>query len=188
VLRRRSNEFENDVQEGFVAIREKTGAWLHWVNPPVTPCGVRGNMPIFAMTGTALYDLAGWTHQDFATPQSIGVELKQSSKYKASLPIIGPNKKGSGLQYHQLEGLAAMHREGHIAGLLWSNGGAIGVAKGEVLASAFYDYEVSRIAEEAGQRPTKGARSIRWDKFCMVIGEEPEAWYLECFHLPRSKP
>jgi hypothetical protein len=183
MLRRRSNEFENEIQEGFAAVREHTGAWLYWVNPPVVPCGVRGKMPVFAMTGPAMFDLGGWTHQDFSKTQAIGVELKSTKKYKSNLPIIGLDKKGSGLQYHQIEALAALHREGHIAGVLWNNGGSIGVLKGEAINAAFIDYMTSVTVEEAGGRPAKGSRSISWSKFNMVIGTGPEAWYLENFHI-----
>ena len=187
MLRKRNNEFEDYIQEGFAAIREQTGAWLLWVNPPVVCCGMRGKMPIFAMVGTAPYDVGGWAHGDYMEPRAIGVELKESRKYKSSLPIIGLEKKGSGLQYHQIEALAALHREGHYAGVLWNNGGAIGFASGDVVASAFYDYEVSRIAEENGQRPVKGSRSISWSQFSVVIGETPDAWFLENLYVPKER-
>lgn len=187
MLRRRSNHFENYAQEGFAAIRELTGTWLFWVNPPVVPCGTRGNMPIFAMTGTAMFDLGGWTHQDYAAEkQAIGVELKSTKRYKSNLPIIGLDKKGSGLQYHQIEALAALHREGHMAGVLWNNGGSIGVIKGEVINAAFIDYLTSVEVEKNGGRPAKGARSISWAKFSTVIGTSPEAWFLESFWKPKG--
>ena len=186
MLRKRSNEFENYIQTGFAAIRQTTGAWLHWVNPPVCPIGMRGKMPIFAMVGSALYDIGGWTDNTKARHAAIGIELKESGKYKNSIPIIKPEGKGSGVQYHQLEALAALHRDGGLAGLVWSNGGIIGYANGEVLASAFYDYEVSRVCEERGKPVTLGVRSISWKKFATVHGNAPESWWLEGFHNPHG--
>lgn len=184
-MKARANQFENYIQTGFDAIREKTGAYLLWVNPPVVPCGIRGRMPVFAMSGSAPFDLGGWTNEKFAQPRAIGVELKETRDQKVSLPIIGPERQGSGLQYHQLEALSALHRDGHISGLLWCNGGIIGYLSGEALAAAHYDFEVSLEVQKMGKKLTQGARSIRWDKFKIVQGDDPEDWYVEGFHVSK---
>jgi len=186
MLQKRSNPFEDYIQQGFAAIRAKTGAWLHWVNPAVRPIGLRGNMPVFAMVGSALYDIGGWTNENNAVHRAVGIELKASTKFKQNIPIIKPESKGSGVQYHQLEALAALHRDGGIAGLVWNNGGVIGYASGEVLAAAFYDYETSRVCEEMKRPITKGVRSLSWQKFATVEGTNHESWWLEGFHKPRG--
>jgi hypothetical protein len=184
--RKRSNKFEDWIQNGFAEVRKTTGAWLVWINPPVTPIGLKGKMPIFAMTGSALFDLGGWTNGNRAAKAFIGVELKETRQHHPSLPIIRRDRKGSGLQHHQIEALAGLHRDGHIAGLLWSNGGIVGWCDGEVLAAAYYEFEVSLAAEDMGKAPKKGARSISWQKFSPVMGDKPEDWYMEKVH--REKP
>lgn len=185
-MRKRSNQFESFIQEGFAEIRKTSGAWLFWINPPVVNIGLKGKMPIFCMTGSALFDLAGWTHADRAAPRMIGVELKESGRFQTSLSIVKRGRQGSGLQHHQIEALAALHRDGHIAGLLWNNGGVIGFCDGETIASAYYNFEVGLRAEEMGKAPTKGAKSIRWEAFSPVHGDKPEDWYLEKVH--KEKP
>ena len=187
MLRKRSNQFENWIQGGFAEVRRSTGAWLVWINPPVTPIGLKGKMPIFAMTGSALFDLGGWTNAERAEPAFIGVELKETRQYHSSLPIIRRDRKGSGLQHHQIEALAGLHRDGHIAGLLYSNGGIIGWCGGEVLAAAYYEFEVSIAAEEMGKPPKKGARSIKWSQFSPVVGDQPHSWYTEMVHREKQK-
>ena len=185
MLRKRANDFEDFVQRGFAAIREKTGAWLYWVNPPMVPTRFAGKCPLYAPTGSALYDIGGWTGPT-AVPQAIGFELKATGKFEKTLPIIAPGKKGGGLQYHQLEALAAMHRDGHMAGLLWNNAGIVGYCVGETLAAAFYDYEVSRASEEMNKKVQRGVRSLSWGKFTTVQADEPEAFYIEGFHNLRT--
>jgi len=181
-MRKRGNQFENWIQNGFAAIRRDTGAWLVWINPPVTPIGLKGKMPIFAMTGSALFDLGGWTNGARAEKAFIGVELKETRQFSPSMPIIRRDRKGSGLQHHQLEALAGLHRDGHLAGLLWSNGGIVGFCGGETLAAAYYEFETSLVTEDLGKTPQKGTRSISWQKFSPVLGDQPDDWYKEKLH------
>jgi hypothetical protein len=112
----------------------------------------------------------------------LGVELKETGHFHSSMPIIRRDRKGSGLQHHQIEALAALHRDGHIAGLLWNNGGIIGYCAGDVIAASYYEFEVSLKAEEMGKTPKKGARSISWQKFSPIHGDDPADWYLEQIH------
>jgi hypothetical protein len=59
----------------------------------------------------------------------IAMEAKHNDKVKTSMPIAPPKKKGKkagdGLQYHQLEALAAVANNGGIARVVWRNGGLV---------------------------------------------------------------
>ena len=74
--------------------------------------------------------------------------------------LIHPESKGAGLQYHQLETLAAVHRDGGLAYVLWRNGGMVGRLSGDKIAAAFFEYTVSLKMEDEGQVVKKGVRSI----------------------------
>jgi hypothetical protein len=100
-----------------------------------------------------------------ATPPAIGAELKETAKREQSLSIVAPEKKGSGLQYHQLEGLVNLHRAGGIALLVWSNAGEIGVINGPALEGIKIAYDISLKAEAMKKTVMKGVRSIRWEMF-----------------------
>jgi hypothetical protein len=162
------NEFEKEYESHFPTIRTKTGAFLFRMYPPIRGTGMRGTMPVFVIVGRALFDVGGWYEVDddgLKRAVFIGVELKATKQRHPSLPIIGKDSHGSGLQAHQLEALASLHRNGGIAKVVYNNGGVIGVLDGEQIAKVFYDYGVSLAAERMGKKPAMGSRSIRWDMF-----------------------
>jgi hypothetical protein len=125
-------------------------------------------MPIFTQVGRALYDVAGWIPVEIdgrKVAQAIGIELKSTKQRHPSLPIISADGSGSGVQAHQLEALASIHRDGGIARLMWSNGGVIGVMDGDEIAHTFFSYGVSLAAEKAHKTPARGSRSVPWGLF-----------------------
>jgi len=55
--------------------------------------------------------------------RAIAMEAKRTSEKSTSLPIIADDKKGSGLQFHQLDALATDYRDfGVVSVLCWQNG------------------------------------------------------------------
>lgn len=162
------NQFEEDIFETFKTIRQRDGHYLLVLYPPTRMSGVRGKCPMYVRTDTSLFDVAGWT-SDSCT--FIGVELKETNRYSPSLPIIKSTSHGSGLQQHQLEALASVQRDGGHAGVVWRNGGMVGICSGPKIQERFLTYMESRLVEENGQTPKKGARSIPWSMFTTLKGD-----------------
>lgn len=178
-----ANHFEKEIEDLFPAIRKRTGAFLFRLYPPTRCVGMRGSMPVFVQTGRALFDVAGWLPAVFEDLKklknpaaiTIGIELKSTTSAHTSLAIIGEDGRGSGLQAHQLEALAAVHRDGGIAKLVWNNGGIVGMLDGDGLEAAFFHYGVSLQAERARKNIAKGSRSISWKMFRVIgLSEHPE--------------
>lgn len=185
-------EFEKRVESKFSLIRQRSKAFLFWLFPPTRCVGMRGTCPVHVIVGRALFDIAGWipTSGDFfgeaeAVPPlpsdqraaiTVGIEVKENGDWHTSMRIIAEDGSGSGLQAHQLEALAAVHRDGGIARVLWSNGGQIGVLGGEEIAAAWFNYGVSVQAEKMRKEPAKGSRSIPWSLFTVIdFDDHPEA-------------
>lgn len=160
------NSFEFFIDKTLQPYRDEKKANLIFLHPPMRPAGMLGHVPCFIQTGKAPFDLAGIYYDKAGT--SIGAELKETQKHESSLSIIGPGKKGGGLQYHQLVSLHEVYTAGGVALLLWSNGGEIGVLDGQGIALAFVQYETSLKAQSMGKTPAKGARSILWGRFRKV--------------------
>lgn len=165
--------FEKVVEETFPIIRKDHGYFLRWLYPPVRPVGTRGKCPVFVIVKSELYDIHGWSGKG----KAVGIEVKDNTSYHSSLPIVHPDSKGSGLQFHQLEALAALHRDGGESGILWRNGGLIGLLRGTSIENIFTDYMISLKVEEAGKTPARGTRSIGWDKFMPIPENNPEKWF-----------
>lgn len=160
-------------------IRKKTKAFLFFLHPPMRCVGTRGTMPVFVQTGRALYDVAGWLPaiiDEQKVARAIGIELKATKQRHPSLRIVGADGSGAGVQAHQLEALASVHRDGGVSCLVWCNGGVVGVLDGSELAKAWYDYGVSLAVEKLGKVPAKGSRSIPWGLFRQVdFNDKPES-------------
>ena len=175
------DDFEKEFDETFPTILKKTGAFLYWLHPPTRCAGMRGSQPVFVITGRALFDVAGWRpvkpEPDLApVAAAIGIEVKRNGDHHTSMRIIGEDGRGSGLQAHQLEALASLHRSGGIARVLWNNGGEIGVLDGEVIADVFMTYGVSVQAEKMRKSFAKGSRSIAWNLFRKIdLTANPES-------------
>jgi hypothetical protein len=157
------NQFEKHIGETFAAYRQAKIANLFFLHPPMRIAGMHGSVPCYVQAGKAPYDLGGFFYDANAT--AIGVELKETAKRETSLTLVAPEKKGSGLQYHQLEALVGLHRAGGIALLVWSNAGQVGVLGGAELEGIKIAYDASLKAEKMSKTVAKGARSIRWEMF-----------------------
>lgn len=185
-------EFEQIIERTFPAIRAKTGAFLYWLYPKTRMVGMRGTMPCFAMVGRALFDVAGWLPKtitdhdgyDRKVNLAVGIEVKETSKLHSSMRIVGDDGSGSGLQAHQLEALAAVHRDGGIARLVWNNGGMVGMITGEQLAHIHFTYGVSVQAEKMRKVPSMGSRSIPWNQFIKFDFDENPHYIVQEALLP----
>ncbi len=157
------NAFEKLIGSTFQQYRNGKVANMVFLHPPMRVAGMMGRVPCFIQAGKAPFDLAGVYYDRCGT--SIGVELKESKDHEYSLPIVGPGKKGNGLQYHQLEALVDVHEAGGVAMLLYSNGGEIGQLGGDQLVLAKVQYDASLKAEANKGHVAKGSRSIPWGWF-----------------------
>lgn len=160
------NDFERFIEKTFQMYRDAKMANLLFLHPPMRVAGMLGHVPCFVQAGKAPFDIAGIYYDEAGT--GIGAELKETKDHEHSLAIVGPGKKGSGLQYHQLASLVEVHNSGGIALLLWSNGGEIGLLRGEDIVLAKVQYDASLKAQEMKRTPAKGARSILWGRFSRV--------------------
>jgi hypothetical protein len=153
------NAFERQIGNTFKDYREAGVAILWTLYPPMRAAGMHGRMPCYVPSGKAPYDVAGY----YLTPDgtSIGAELKETAEHEHSLQMVPPDKKGSGLQYHQLVALDTLHAAGGVALILWNNGGEIGLLDGAGIALTRIMYEASL----KSRNPAKGTRSIKWGMF-----------------------
>lgn len=168
------NQFEKEIGNTFQAYRDAKQAGLVFLHPPMRIAGMLGRVPCFIQAGKAPFDVAGMFYDGDGT--AIGVELKETKDHETSLSIVGPGKKGSGLQYHQLEALVSVHQGGGVALVVWSNGGEVGVLSGEGILLAWMQYNTSLKAEAQRKTPAKGSRSILWGHFKPVkngLGDMP---------------
>jgi penicillin-binding protein-related factor A (putative recombinase) len=160
------NDFEKQIGETFQAYRDAKVAHLFFLHPPMRIAGMHGHVPCYVQAGKAPYDVAGFYYDRCGT--ALGVELKETKDRETSIAIVGEGKKGSGLQYHQLQGLVDTYEAGGRAMLLWSNGGEIGRLDGDALVLVKLQYDTSVKAEKANKSVAKGSRSIPWGLFSLV--------------------
>lgn len=157
------NAFEKAIGDTFQAYRSAKVANLIFLHPPMRIGGMLGKVPCFVQSGRAPFDVGGIYYDNAGT--AIGAELKETKDHEHSLSIVHPDKKGSGLQYHQLAALVDVHKAGGVALVVWSNGGEVGVLTGEKIVLAKMQYDTSLAAEKAGKIVAKGTRSILWGQF-----------------------
>lgn len=157
------NDFEKEIGETFQAYRDAKVAHLHFLYPPMRAAGMHGHIPCWVQTGKAPYDVAGFFYDKCGT--SIGAELKHTKDHENRLPIVGPEKKGNGLQYHQLTGLVDLHDAGGTAMLLWNNGGEIGRLDGEAIFLVKLQYDTMLKAAANRKEVASGSKSIPWGMF-----------------------
>jgi penicillin-binding protein-related factor A (putative recombinase) len=167
------NEFEKEIETTFQDYRDARIATLYKLNPPMRIAGMHGRVPCFVQNGKAPYDVMGFFYNAGAT--SIGVELKQTRHREASIKILGPEQKGGGVQYHQLEGMVDLHKKGGVACLLWNNAGEVGRMDGAELVMVKQDFDAARKMKN----PPKGVKSIAWDRFKAVrVGQSGKPLWL----------
>lgn len=160
------NHFEREIDKTLQGYRDQKVAHVKFMHPPMRVAGMMGRAPCFVQAGKAPYDLVGFFYDRCAT--SIGVELKETRDHEHSIRIVGAEKKGDGLQEHQLAGLVDLHNAGGYAALVWSNGGEVGRIGGDMLAVAKLAFDMAQKVEKAGKDPAKGAKSILWGLFDLV--------------------
>lgn len=155
---------EKMVEATFEEYRTAGIATLLFLYPKMRPAGRLGKLPAYIPAGKAPYDVAGYRH---GSARMIAVEIKENSEQHTSLQIIGPGKKGTGLQWHQLESLVELHNAGGEAYVLWDNAGEWGILDGVRLKQAHAIYVQSLKAEAKGypNAKTTGTRSIKWGEF-----------------------
>ena len=113
--------FEKELEFTFESLCKKENvAFLAGMPVPTAPRMMNGRS-IRVLSGKAPFDYYGMTRDGIF----IGMEAKHNDKVKQSLPIIAPLKRGTGLQFHQLEALAAVAKNGGIARIVWNNGGLV---------------------------------------------------------------
>ena len=165
------NDFEREFHKTYPAVRKRTGAYMFTLYPPVRPVKAKGKCPMFVMTGKSLFDECGWDKEG----RFIGVELKSNQEYKPSLPIVSPDNHASGIDFHQLEALAAVHRDGGHAYLVWKNGRKTGRMAGRELNEAFLAYLESLQEQESTGKIRRGTRSLQWGNFTEI--EDLDTWF-----------
>lgn len=158
---------EKMVEATFGEYKTARLATLMILFPKMRPAGRLGKMVAYVPVAKAPYDVAGYFHK---TGRHIALEIKENSDQHTSVAIIGPGKKGTGLQYHQLEALVEVHEQGGLALLLWDNAGDWGIIDGVRLKIAKATYDQSLKAEAKGYPNAKGGgvRSIRRELFTPV--------------------
>lgn len=158
--------FERQIEKSFAEYKSSRIACLMFLYPKMRMAGHLKNTPAFVQVAKSPYDISGYYYE---TGRYIACELKESSGRETSLPMIAPGKRGTGLQYHQLEALVDVHDAGGLACLVWNNGGEIGYLDGSRLKAAKSALDTSIEAERLGlPNATRGQRSILWGNFQLV--------------------
>ncbi len=157
--------FEKTIQKSFDEYAAR--AYLMILHPQMRCVGTRGGkVPLWVQVAKAPFDIAGLYLDN---GRYIAVELKENASRHTSLQIIGPGKKGTGLQYHQLEGLVTVHEAGGLALVLWDNAGEVGLIDGPRLKAAKSAYDTALKAAAAGYpNGARGVKSIPWGNFAPV--------------------
>ena len=174
-----ANAFETTIGKTFAGYEAAGVATLRFLYPSMRCVGMKGRMPVFVPALKAPYDLGGYYH---GSGVFVGCELKETRDRHHTLPLIGPGKDGTGLQYHQLESLVNLHAEGGVALLCYDNGGEIGLLGGQALTLA----KIALDAALKSRNPAKGSKSIPWGRFQPVklghnavplwLPTDPEEW------------
>lgn len=148
---------EKMIEKSFDEYQSVGIARLMILFPKMRPAGKLGKMPAYVPVAKAPYDVAGYYYN---TARFIAAEIKENQEHASSMPIIHPDKKGTGLQYHQLAALVEAHENGAYVTVLWDNGGEWLQIDGIRLKQAKSAYDLSMKAEEKGMPNAKGVRSI----------------------------
>lgn len=159
--------FEKLIERSFVEYSTAKLAVLKFVYPKMRMTGEYiGKAPAFLQVGKGPYDLDGYYT---GTGRYIACELKENGERHASMRIIPPDKKGTGLQYHQLQALVEAHEGKAFVCVLWDNAGEIGILDGTRLVAAKAAMDTSLKAQEKGfPDAARGSRSIPWGSFSPV--------------------
>lgn len=174
--RNAGNDFEKIIENTFEVYSESNVAELDFYPVPMRPTGIRDrfNKPLYQPKKKPPLDVWGYAIND---GRLIVAELK-STQRKASIPIILPDKTGSGIQFHQLCMLRNVAMSGGIARLVWSNDGEVGVLKDAKIINAWSGAYTALGVEgptAKGKWPAKaptGLKSIKWEQFEVVSHQQ----------------
>ena len=159
--------FEKVMESSFAEYLTSNTAYLQFLYPKMKMAGYIGKAPGFVQVAKAPYDIDGYFMDGF--PLTIACEVKENGDHHESMSIIPPKKRGTGLQYHQLEALVRVHQAKGMACVVWNNGGEIGFLDGSRLKAAKAAMDTSLKAEAMGMpNGKKGMRSILWGNFVPV--------------------
>jgi len=157
---------EKLIEASFAEYLTAGSATLMILYPRMRAAGFVGKAPAWVQVAKAPFDVAGYYHR---TARFIACEIKENKDSHTSLKIIAPEKKGTGLQYHQLEALVAVHNNGGLACVVWDNGGEWGFLDGVRLKHAKTAMDASLKAEKNGYpNASRGSRSILWGNFAPI--------------------
>ncbi len=171
--RDQGNIFEHQIEATFETYMAASIAHLSMYPVPMRPTGQRHpvtKQPLYAEKGKAPFDVWGWLHHD---GRVIGAELKCTNERAVSLPIVVPDamgqpRKGTGLQFHQLDSLKCVAHCGGLARLVWNNAGEVGVLRGDAIKNAWTVAWNAWRTDIAGKHSKPGSKSIKWDLFEVV--------------------
>jgi hypothetical protein len=157
-------ESEKTVEKSFDEYRSMGLAELNFVFPRMRPCGKSGTgMLLWVQVAKAPFDVAGYMMEGGKT---VACEIKENSERTTAMTIVDAGKKGTGLQYHQLAALVAVHKAGGYACVVWDNGGEWGLLDGQRLTHAKAAFDTAKKAKEEGYpRASRGSFSILWGNF-----------------------
>lgn len=162
----RGKDFEKEIELSFPVYSDRNVACLDFMPVP-TIIIKKGNGVVAIPKRKAPFDVYGFWCADGTF---VGAELKASQR-KERLPIVGPNKKGDGLQFHQLDALYNLAKHNGMARLLWCNGGQIGVIGSNKLMYYYLTF-VQAMKSEISGRASSGDKSIPWESFTEVKLEQ----------------
>ncbi len=174
--------FELEIVKSLPAYRAMDVACLEKMPVPTvaTQNRDRNGAPLHRISGQAPFDIYGYT---CTGATFIGAEVKNTRQRETSIPIVGPDKKGSGLKFHQLDALAQIALCRGVARIIWCNCGEIGVLKNDdiVLAHDVFTHALKSV--KSSKSPPKGSKSIRWELFktceiCVQAGFVYADWLL----------
>ena len=129
-------DFEKTLEATFDSIRIKEDVALIAAMPVPTAPSFAGGRSVRVLKGKAPFDYWGM----FKGGRFLGMEAKMTSAVKKSLAIVGPMRRGSGLQWHQLEALATVARNDGVARIVWNNGGLIMNMGNRGILAVYQDY------------------------------------------------
>lgn len=161
----RGGRFEAEIGRSFEFYAKKKIAYCEFMPIPTVPIHLKwDNRPVRILSGKAPFDVYGLVAND---GRFIGAELKDSQR-KNSLAIIAPDKTGSGVQFHQLDALVNVARNGGIARIVWSNAGEVGILTGPKIIQAWQIYTQALTSERSGKDVARGTKSISWEQFITI--------------------
>ena len=149
-------DFEKTLEATFDSIRIKEDVALIAAMPVPTAPSFAGGRSVRVLKGKAPFDYYGL----FKGGRFLGMEAKSTSKVKKSLAIVGPMRRGSGLQWHQLEALATVARNDGVARIVWNNGGLIMNMGNRAILLA---HDIYNLAVDSDSK--EGRKSIPRDMF-----------------------